>query len=139
LSIDAVLRELSAATGADYVRFRVERERSEMSGPYINAGQYKSKLSGLVNRLQEEYGLGPAQPTHPGSGAVTLNLNQTLSQLTHITLSVELEGIIEDRMRRYPENSKERTFLERLRGSLGASKTPLDSSRWWAPPLRQLG
>jgi hypothetical protein len=119
-SLEAVLGELTTATGADYARFRVERQRSEFGGPYINGAEYRSKLSGLVSRLEQEYGL---QATPASSReTVTLNLNQTLSQLTHVSLNIELRQVIEERLHQYAEGSKERNFFERLSASLGAVK-----------------
>jgi hypothetical protein len=126
-NVNTVIQELATATSADYSRFRVDWERGD-TGPWVNAADYRSKLSALIGRLEEEFGLG-AQPGSGGlgagpggGGAVTLTLNQTLSQLTHIGFTVELGEAIDEKIQEVPEDSNERRFLDRLKESLATVK-----------------
>jgi hypothetical protein len=53
-SLDQAVKELSAATGWDYSRFRVAQQTRQFFGDGIDGIEYRSKLTALVNRLQEE-------------------------------------------------------------------------------------
>ncbi len=112
--------DLSAATDENYYRFAVEEQRTDYGEPFVDGSEYRSKLAGLVARLEQEYGLGGAKQDNPSS--VTVNLSQTLSQLTQVTLSVELQSLIDRKLGEYPEGSNEHGFLQRVKASVGTVK-----------------
>lgn len=116
-----VIGDLSAVTGNDYSRFRVSVERGQL-GPYTNGEAYRSRLAGLVGRLEAEFGLSDDRASNGGSPGVRVELNQTLQQITEVTLNLEIQQWIDAKTGAHPEGTPERMFLDRLRGSLANVK-----------------
>ncbi len=91
-------------------------------GPIVNAIPAKSKLNALIGRLKGTYDLDTATPT---SGH-TFVQNQSQTQSQHVTVILELQERIINEIPKYPEGSKERTFLEKLKSALPTIKNVTD-------------
>lgn len=114
--------ELSRISGEDYNRFKMTPGRLRSSARLtIEVGTYRTKLGGLISRLHAEY--FSDEPT-PGSGTPSTVFSQTQqqSQSFQIELLLQIQSKIDEKLHKFEEGSKERTFLEKLKGSLSSVK-----------------
>jgi hypothetical protein len=111
----SVIDELNQKSDKDYSRFRVIIQRNNFR-QYIKTIDYKTKLAGLIARLQAEY--FPEEPENFSQSPNTI-INQQQNQFQSTTIMLlDFQSKIDEKIHKLEEGSKERTFLEKIKESL---------------------
>lgn len=121
-SFNTCVVELSNITSRDDSKFKITPRNVPggdgwQSYSEIEVSTYRSKLSGLINRLYGEYFSDEVQP-FSGSPSSVLNLSQNQSQTQHQQLQVflfQLNDKIEELQKRDDLEENEKTFLNKLK------------------------
>jgi hypothetical protein len=92
----------------DFRRFRIELEHE---GEYIFLHHYRNMLGGLISRLHGEYF---ADEPNPLDGVPSTVIAQSQHQNQSIML-LEIQSIIYGKLPNYPDGSKEKDFLQKLK------------------------
>ncbi len=107
---------LNNISGEDYNRFRIVPSRYSSTGStYITIVAYTQKLGGLISALRGKY--FAADEPNPLDGVPSTVIAQTQQQNQSIIL-LEIQSIIYEKLPNYPDGSKEKGFLEKLKSSL---------------------
>jgi hypothetical protein len=121
-----VVDELSSISGNDYSRFKVPPAKREYKLPQMDKPRvkeitdvlaYRQQLGGIILALQSTYFPNDPNPvirSQPG-----VQITQVVQQNQSVVFQLVLQGEIDSRINKYAEGTKERSFLERLRASLG--------------------
>jgi len=120
------IKRLSEISEIDYNDFLIKAESShntEMS--YIETDVYRSKLGGLISKLHAEYFDNMPEPF---SGKPSIVINQTQQQNQQILFQVilDVQSKIDEKLPSLQEGSKEKTFFQKLKGSLSATTGIID-------------
>ncbi len=109
------VNQLSEISGKDYSRFCIEPSCSSTSGRYyMNIIVYKNNLGGLISRLREEYFSDEPDPLDEAPSTVIAQ-SQRQEQSVDIQMVIELADIINEKIGKYDEGSKEKGFLQKLK------------------------
>jgi len=112
------INELNMVTGENYDRFKVEPQRSQL-GLYLYPTTYRGKIGGLISRLHGKY--FSDEPV-PFSGMPTTVINQSQTQNQSIQMLLEINDLLHEKLSKAESGSKEKTFLEKIKGSLSSIK-----------------
>jgi hypothetical protein len=107
---------LRGISGEDYSRFKIQPEKDE-DITFIYIATYRQKLSGLISHLHGRYF---SDELPPFSGMPTTVITQTQQQNQSIQMLLEIQDQIDKKIADLPEESKERKFLEKFKGTLGS-------------------
>ncbi len=113
------IQELNEIASKDYSRYILTPTVSRDGDSYITKKIYRQKLGGLIARLHGEYFSDEQVPFADMPSTV---IQQNQSQSVHVEFILEVNNLINDKLHAAKEGSKEKTFLEKVRGSLGAVK-----------------
>ncbi len=100
----------------ELARFRIQPIR-EYQTPFIRAIAYRQSLGGLISYLHGKYF---SDETPPFSGMPSTVIHQSQYQHQSIQLVLEFQEQIINRMADYPEGSKEKKFLQKIKDSLSS-------------------
>lgn len=114
-----IIEELNSKTGENYDKYQLAPMRGYDSG-FITVAIYRQKLGGLIARLHGEYFKDEQVPFAEMPSTV---INQNQSQSVQIEFILEVNNLLNDKLYAAKEGSKEKTFLERVRGSLSKVKS----------------
>lgn len=118
MQYNAAVNSLNEVSGEDYSHFCIKAEQSPGSTkPSINIIAYKQKLGGLISRLHGEYFSEEPNPLD-GVPSTVIAQSQQQGQSVHIQMLFEMQDIIDKKIPNYPEGSKEKSFLQKLKDSL---------------------
>jgi hypothetical protein len=126
---NSVMR-LSEISGSDYSNFLIKVERGEYDN-FIITEVYRSKLGGLISKLHAEYFETSSEPfgsSRPTSGKQNIIISQTQhqSQQVFIQMILDVQSKIDEKLPTLQEGSKEKTFFQKLKGSLSATTGIID-------------
>lgn len=114
------IRELNSLTDKNYDRFQINPLQGQV-GQFILKDTYRQKLGGLIARLHGEYFSDePAPFAEMPSTIITQSQNQ--NQAVHIQLLLEVSDLINEKLGKFQDGSKEKTFLEKIKASLSSVK-----------------
>ena len=115
--------ELNEISDGNYGRFRVSPTRSGGGGKlYIDIGTYQTKLAGLVERLHGEFFSDEPSPSG-GMPTTVISQSQEQTQSFQIQMLLEVQSKIDEKIPKFDEASKERKFLEKVKGSLASIRS----------------
>lgn len=114
-----IIKELNGVTGKDYNKYTFAPMKGYSSG-FITVEIYRKKLGGLIARLHAEYFKDEPVPFAEMPSTI---IQQNQSQSVQIEFMLEVSNLINEKLHAAKEGSKERTFLERVRGSLSKVKS----------------
>ena len=120
--------ELNEASSKDYNRYKVEAKSIDWNGsfkPTMNTQAYRTKLSGLIFRLHGEY-FSNEQPPFSEIPSTVITQNQMQSQNIFVQVLLEFQSKIDEKLNEYKEDSKEKSFLEKLKSSLSSTSNIFD-------------
>jgi len=110
--------ELNKLTDKDYNRFKLEPLHGSL-GSFVRLETYCQKLGGLIARLHAEYFSDEVAPfAEMPSTIITQSQEQT--QSFQIQMLLEVQSKIDEKIAKFDEGSKERKFLEKVKGSLAS-------------------
>lgn len=114
------IQQLNSLTGKNYDRFQIIPLNGQL-GPFIVKDTYRQKLGGLIAHLHGEYFSDePAPFAEMPSTIITQSQNQ--NQAVHIQLLLEVSDLINEKLGKFQDGSKEKTFLEKIKASLSSVK-----------------
>lgn len=103
----------------DLSRFLIKNIRDVGVGKSITLISYKQKLGGLISYLHSKY--FPKEPAPFCTGPSTvISQSQQQNQSVHIHMLLEIQSKIDEKIHGYKEGSKEKSFLQKLKSSLGS-------------------
>lgn len=113
--------ELNKLTDKDYNKFKLEPARGGYGEIFVRLETYCQKLGGLIARLHGEYFSDEVVPfAEMPSTIITQSQNQ--NQSVHVQLLLEVNNLIHEKLNKAKEGSKEKKFLEKIKGSLASVK-----------------
>ena len=113
--------ELNKVSGENYDRFKIQPKITQQGSVFMGIIPYRSKLGGLISRLHAEY-FSDEQPPFSGMPTTIISQSQQQSQSFQIELLLQIQSKIDEQLHKFEKGSKERTFLEKLKGSLSSVK-----------------
>jgi len=115
-----VIDELNQVTSSEnYLRYRIVPGDISGFGKGINSFSLKMKAAGLVGRLHAEY--FPDEPDPLASSPDTvISQSQEQAQSFQFQLVLEFQSTLDQKIPQHKEGTKERTFLDKLKGSLAS-------------------
>lgn len=117
---NAVIDELSNVSGDDYSNYKVN-PKNYSGGPSVDVLDYRNKLGGLIARLHGKFFRDEPAP-FSGMPNTIITQNQQQNQSLQVQILLEIQSKIDEKIPQFPENSKERGFLDKLKGSLSSVK-----------------
>jgi hypothetical protein len=121
--------ELTKLTGNNYDRFKAVHRYMPSARTMIecvDVTQYRTKLSGLINRLHAEFFADEASP-FAGSPGMVINQSQQQSQAVHIQMVMEITEQLTRAEAKFEEGDKERGFIDKVKGYLKSAGTATTS------------
>jgi len=110
------VEELNQKTGSDYKKFKISPLNGHF-GPEVQIKEYRAKLGGLISRLHGEYFFD--EPTSfSGMPNTIITQHQIQNQATYVQVLLDIQSKIDEKLQEYKEESKEKTFLEKVKNSL---------------------
>jgi hypothetical protein len=107
---------LNKTSGEDFSRFGITPQRGQ-TGDFIRIVTYRQKLGGLISHLHGKYF---SDEVPPFSGMPTTVIQQSQQQNQSVQILLEVQSKIDEKINQFKEGSKERTFLQKLKGSLSS-------------------
>lgn len=123
--VNNTINELNTVSGKNYDNFKLNpvfiNQRGLIPHHAIKISAYRLKLGGLIARLHGEYF---SDEPAPFSGMPTTVISQTQQQTQsfQVQMLLEIQSKIDERVSKFDEGSKERTFLEKIKSSLVSVK-----------------
>ncbi|MFQ5441869.1 MAG: hypothetical protein ACE5EB_03985 [Thermodesulfobacteriota bacterium] len=121
--LNSSIDELNLRTEKDYSIYKIAFKDCYSDGRRIQVDIYKFKLGGLIARLHGEYFSVESAP-FTGMPSTVIHTTQTQSQSIDfkLTLLLNVQNKIDEQLPNFPEGSKEKTFLQKLKSSLPGIK-----------------
>lgn len=114
--------ELNEVSNKDYNRFQIKEKDliiySERDKA-VRVSVYRSKLGGLIARLHGEYFSDEPAP-FSGMPNTIINQTQQQNQSFQIQMLLEMQSKIDKKILKFEEGTKEKNFLEKIKGSLSS-------------------
>ena len=118
IQYNAAVNSLNEISGKDYSDFCIEPTCSATSSRLcMDITAYKSKLSGLISKLREEYFPDEPNPLD-GVPSTVMTQNQQQSQSVHIQMIRDIQSKIDEKIDKYEDGTKGKGFLQKLKNSL---------------------
>jgi len=111
--------ELNRTSGGNYDRFKVSPTRYRDGKFHIDIGTYQTKLAGIVERLHGEFFSDEPAPLG-GMPTTVISQSQEQAQSFQIQMLLEIQSKIDEKLAKFDEGTKERKFLEKIKGSLSS-------------------
>lgn len=118
---NSTIDELNNISDNNYDRFRISTERDGSGKQAMQIMTYRSKLGGLISRLHGEF-FSDEQPPFSGMPSTIITQTQQQSQSVYVQMLLEVNSKIEQKLPKFAEGTKERTFLQKVKGSLSSIK-----------------
>jgi hypothetical protein len=111
---------LNAISGKDYSRFLI-RPETDINKQFRSArlSTYRQRLGGLISRLRAEYFADEPNPLEVAPQTM-ISQTQQLTQSVHIQMLLDIQSKIDSKISSYKEGSREKGFLQKLKGSLSS-------------------
>ncbi len=120
---NAAVNLLNEISGKDYSHFSIKPEQSPSSTrPSIGIIAYRNKLGGLISKLHGEYFADEPNPLD-GVPSTIMTQSQEQNQSVHIQMLLDIRSKIDEKIPNYPEGSKERNYLQKLKSLLSSMKS----------------
>ncbi len=114
------IQELEQISQKDYSRYKERIQTTpwnSSSRRYFDLLSYRSKLGGLISRLYGEYFSDESAP-FSGMPSTVINQHQSQNQTTYVQILLDFQSKIDEKMKEHENDSKEKTFLEKIKSSL---------------------
>jgi hypothetical protein len=120
--INETINELARVSGENYERFGLTPGQSGGGGKkFLDTNTYRAKIGGLISKLHGKY--FPDEPApFTGMPSTVISQTQQQSQSVHVQMLLEVQSKIDQKLPEFGEGTKERTFLQKVKGSLSSIK-----------------
>ena len=112
-SVD-LLNEISEE---DFSRFKIQPSKG-VYGEYIPILWFRLKLAGLILHLHRKYF---SDEQAPFSGMPTTVITQSQQENQSVQILLEVQSKIDEKINQFKEGSNEKTFLQKLKGTLAST------------------
>lgn len=112
--------ELSGISEENYSQYKIIPQRGQRF--FVDIDDYRGKLGALIARLHGQYFHDEAAP-FSDMPSTNINVNQQQSQSVQIEIAIEMTELITKKLSEVPAGSKERSFLEKVKGTLRTVRT----------------
>jgi hypothetical protein len=119
---NATIKQLNSITQKNYDEFIITSKTSSTGGHFIRIATLRVKLGALISRLHSEYFVDDPPP-FSGSPSTIITQSQNQTQNISIQILLDTQKIISEKMPQLEEGSKEKTFFQKLQGSLSSIKS----------------
>jgi hypothetical protein len=120
------IQELNNVTGEDFDGFLLH-PKSSLYGQHeqvVSSETFKFSLSGLIEELKAHYFIDELKPDN--NTGIHISQSQSQTQEMHIQILLDMQSLIDKKMQKFPNECKERTFLEKVKGTLSGIKNISD-------------
>lgn len=120
------IQELNNVTGEDFDGFLLHPKLS-LYGQHeqiVSSETFKFSLSGLIEELKAHY-FNDELKSDNNTG-IHISQSQSQTQEMHIQILLDMQSLIDQKMQKFPNACKERTFLEQAKGTLSGVKDVSD-------------
>lgn len=114
--INQSIDELNQLSGKNYDRFKILPTEGT-SESFVRTITFRQKIGGLISRLHAEFFSDESKPFSGGPSTI-ISQNQNVQQEVKIEIINEIKDKIIEKIGKYSEGSKERTFLEKLKDNI---------------------
>lgn len=135
------INELNTVTGENYDRYKVEVRSIDWNGTMkrvIDSRSFRMKLGGLISRLHGKY-FSDEPPPFSGMPNTMITQHQVQNQATYVQILLDIQSKIDEKLQEYKRESKEKTFLEKIKNSLSKSNSILELIRLILLTGKELG
>lgn len=117
------IAELNEISNDNYDRFKIKEEELGKTdyGQLIQISTYRNKLGGLIARLHGEYFFDEPAPFSDMPNTV-INQTQQQNQSFQVQMLLEVQSKIDEKISEFKEGTKEKSFLDKIKGSLSSIK-----------------
>lgn len=119
------MEELNNITGKDYNKFKVEPLQGHDGYRFVRVQKFKIHAGGLVSKIHAEYLLNEPAPLAQTPTTI-ITQGQTQIQETNLKMVLDTQSKIDEKIPKYVEGTKERTFLEKVKSELTSVKNIAD-------------
>jgi len=111
------VEELESVSQDDYSRYKMQPNQAGLADVRV----LRIKLGGLISRLHGKYFIGEQVP-FSGMPSTIITQSQGQSQDFRVEMVLNIQGKIDERISKFDEGSKERSFLQKIKDSLSSVK-----------------
>lgn len=122
---NSAVERLNEITGKDYNKFRIDPVLREDGYQFVRVQKFKIHAGGLVSKIHAEYLFDEPAPLAKTPTTI-INQGQTQIQETNLKMVLDVQSKIDEKMPKYIEGTKERTFLEKVKSELQSVKNIAD-------------
>jgi len=115
--LNSTIDELNACSEKNYDKFKISAVYHNEGYQHISLVDYRQKIGGLISRLHAEYFSDESEP-FSGSPNTVITQSQQQSQSVNVQMLLEFQSLIDKKLPELKEDSKEKTFLQKIKDSL---------------------
>ncbi len=120
--VNEAIDRLTAVSKEDYGRFKLVPKRGgKVAGAWVATDTYRTTLGGLISELHGRYFSDEIAPFSGMPSTVNIQ-SQEQSQSVNVQMLLEVQRKIDQKIKEFGEDSKERTFLQKVGDSLRCVK-----------------
>lgn len=120
--VNLKIDKLNTVSGEDYSDFKLVPYRSgKFTTEYLATDTYRTTLGGLISELHGRYFSDEPAPFSGMPSNINIQTQQQ-TQSVHVQMLLEVNSKIEQKLPEFPEGTKERTFLQKVKSSLSSIK-----------------
>jgi len=120
--VNEAIDRLTDVSEEEYSRFKLAPKRNEkFKSEFVATDTYRTTLGGLISELHGRYFSDELAPFSGMPRTVNIQ-SQEQSQTVNVQMLLEVNSKIEQKLPEFPEGTKERTFLQKVKGSLSSIK-----------------
>lgn len=123
--LNKTIDELNACSGSNYDKFKVSPHYQQDDYQDFSLIDYRQKIGGLISRLHAEYFSDEPEP-FSGSPSTVITQSQQQSQSVNVQMLLEFQGLIDKKLPKLKDGSKEKKFLQKVRESLPNIKNTIE-------------
>lgn len=112
--VNQTIAELKTVCGNSFDKFLIEPHRDSKE-QYVENDTFRFKLGGLISRLHGEYF---SDEIAPFSGMPSTIITQNQQQIQSVQMFLDIQSKIIESSKQFDEGSKEKKFIDKLKGSL---------------------
>lgn len=117
--------ELNSCSGKNYDKFKISPNYEEPDHKTYSLMEYRQKIGGLISRLHAEYFSKDNEP-FGSTPSTIITQNQQQSQSLHIQMLLDFQSLIDEKLPKLNEGSKEKNFLQKMKESLHSVSNAID-------------
>lgn len=120
--VNLKIDKLNTISGEDFSEYELSPiGRPHFSEESLATDTYRTTLGGLISELHGRYFSDEPAPFSGMPSTVNIQ-TQLQNQTVHVQMLLEIQSKIDQKLQEYDEGTKEKTFLQKVKGSLSSIK-----------------